>query len=232
MLRRTRDSLERPKRFFTGIRTEKGLRNPFLFLLIVLSITFIFLTYQHIQLFNAIMAGMNRFYAYLGLDIIFPTIDITPTTYAVAYLILIVSYILITFLWYDITHLCVRIMGGKEGYDQTYKAMTYSLSADYLALPAFIITFLTLTMTIIKRNTIVIIILIISAILYIAPSFYRLYLRLVGLEKLQKISKLRAFIATYILAYVFVFIAILAIDIIIIGIFYAVYLAFGVPLPF
>ncbi len=232
MIERTRDSLERPRKFFTDIRTERGLRNPFLFLLIVLSITFIFLTYQHIELFNALMEGMTRFYRHLGLDVAFPAINITPFTYAIAYLVLIVSYVLITFLWYDITHLCVRIVGGKGGFEQTYKAMTYSLSADYLALPAFILTFVTLTMTIIKRNRIVIAILVISTILYLVPSFYRLYLRLVGLEKLQKISKLRAFFATYILAYVLVFLAILVFDIILITVMYTAYLIFGIPLPF
>jgi len=68
---------------------------------------------------------------------------------------------------------------------------------------------------------------IVSIILYFIPALYRLYLRLVGLGKLQEISKWRAFVAAYILAYIFVFIAIILIDIVLVLLIVAIGSLFG-----
>ncbi len=198
----------------------------------MISVTFIFLTYQHIVLFNSMMAELVNAYNSLGISVSFPVIEITPMTYILAYFILVISFVLISFLWYYITHLCIRIVGGKHSYDQTYKAMTYSLSADYLALPAFIVALVSLVKTIEDGSTASVVILTISGILYLIPTFYRLYMRIIGLERLQEISKFRAFIAAYILAYIFVFIAIILIDVAILAVAFAVIYLFGLSLPF
>jgi len=210
-------SLRHPVDFFKKIKPEKGFRDPFFFFMIVISVTFIFLTYHHVSLFNSLMQEMVTIFRSLGLNVRPVQIDLKPSVYIIAYFILVTSMVISSFLWYFITHLCVRLVGGKNGYYQTYKAMTYSLSADYLALPAFIISMISLVATL-EGSRIGLVIFVISFILYSIPTFYRLYLRLVGIEKLQEISKLRAFIAAYILAYVLVFIAIVVIDIILIAI--------------
>lgn len=232
MYRRTLHSLIRPKIFFSDIKSERGLKNPFVFLVIVMSLTFIFLTYQHIILFNSLMAGLVKAYNSIGFSVRFPEIKITFWTYAITYLVLVVSFILVSFLWYYITHLCIRMMGGKHSYDQTYKAMTYSLSADYLSLPAFIVSMVSLGNIILNRGIISIVIFIVSTILYLIPTVYRLYLRLIGIERLQEISKFRAFIAAYVLAYVFVFLALLVIDAVILAVIYLLITLFGLSLPF
>jgi len=217
VLPRIKESLRHPVKFFSGIKPEKGIRDPFVFFMIVISITFIFLTYHHVSLFNSLMEEVVTFYRSMGMNVSDFHIELTPGTYIIAYFILVISMILSSFLWYYATHLCIKIMGGKHGYYQTYKAMTYSLSADYLALPAFIISIVSLVATL-KGSRIGLIIFIISIILYSIPTLYRLYLRLVGLERLQEISKLRAFFAAYVLAYILVFVAIIIIDIILISI--------------
>ena len=201
-------------------------------MMLVTSITFLFLTYHHIELFNNVMQRLVEIYRMMGIDVKFSAIDITFSTYILVYIILMVTFVLTSFLWYYVTHLCIKFMGGKHGYDQTYKAMTYSLSADYLTLPAFIVSFISLTITLVNRNIIATIIFFISTILYLIPTFYRLYLRLVGLEKLQEISKFNAFIATYIFAYVLLFFVVIIIDIIIIFIFFLLMTFFGFDLPF
>jgi len=232
MYRRTVDSLLKPKMFFKKVKPEMGYRNPFLFLLIVMSVTFLFLTYHYVSMLNNIMQRLVDLYNSLGIVVYAPEINFTFATYIAAYLILLISSVLMSFLWYYITHLCVRLVGGKHGYNQTYKAMTYSLSADYLSLPAFIVSFVTLAISLVKSSLLIIIIFIISTILYLIPSFYRLYLRLVGLERLQEISKLKAFIAAYPMSYFFVTIAMLIIYIVLILIAVAIFMVFGLDLPF
>jgi len=230
--RRTVDSLIKPKIFFKGIKPERGLKNPLIFLIIVTLITFLFLTYHHIALMNSLIQQIVGIYNELGIDMVAPQFELTFSFYVIAYFILAFTFIMISFLWYYITHLCVRIMGGKHGYDQTYKVMTYSLSADYLTLPAFIVSFISLTVTVVNYSIIPFIIFIVSTILYLIPSFYRLYIRLVGLEKLQEMSKLRAFIAAYLLAYVFVTFALIIIDILLVLIIVGIIALFGLQLPF
>ena len=198
---RTIASLRKPGEFFASIEEERGIGRPFIFLLIVFSVTFLFLTYHHVELFNSILQQLARTLASQGYPVPFKEIELNSTSYALIYLGLVISQVLITFFWYYVTHLCVRLVGGSGGYDQTYKAMTYSLSADYLTLPAFAVSLVSLTTTIASRSSVALAVFIISTILYLIPSLYRLYLRLVGIEKLQSISKLRAFIAAYVLAY-------------------------------
>ena len=173
-----------------------------------MSITFLIITYHHIVIYNYYL----RFLKQLGLDSfltqfnfdssVFSEVTINWHVFVVAYIFLLLSSIMITFFWYWLTHLFVKLFGGKHGYDQTYKAMTYSLSVDYLTLPAFIVSIISLTSSISSGSLISFVIFIISTILYLIPSFYRLYIRLVGLEKLQEITKVRAFVAAYILPYV------------------------------
>ena len=205
---------------------------PFKFMIIVTSITFLFLTYHYIELVNNTMLRMVEMYHKFGIDVVPIEINLSFSTYVLAYFLLITSFVLVSFLWYYITHLCVKMVGGKHGYDQTYKAMTYSLSADYLTLPAFIISFIALTISLVKGSLIAIIIFIIATILYLFPAFYRLYMRLIALERLQEISILKAFIAAYILAYIFVFIALIIIDVLIVLLFFLIFILLGVPLPF
>lgn len=206
---RTIESLRKPKEFFTDIKSEQGIRNPFFFMVIVMSIMFVFLTYHYVELYNGLLQQIVDIYAQMGMQVNVPDIELNFGIYVAAYFILLISFIITSFMWYYITHLCVMIVGGKKGYDQTYKAMTYSLSADYLTLPAFVVSFISLTITVVDRSFWSVLIFLISTTLYFIPAFYRLYMRLVGLEKLQEISKLRAFIAAYILAYIFVTVALI-----------------------
>jgi len=187
-------------------------------MLLVTAVTFFFLTYQHISIYNDLIDELVKFYAVFGLNVNLTPIELNAWTYLWVYLILVISFALTSFLWYYVTHISVMIVGGKKAYDQTYKAMSYSLSADYLSLPAFIVSLISLSIWLSKDSTTAKVIFIISSILYFIPAFYRLYMRLVGLEKLQKISKWRAFFAAYILAYIIVFGVIFIIDVILISI--------------
>ena len=206
MWHRTIDSLRMPKDFFSDVKPERGFKNPFFFMFIVLFITMIFLTYHHIELFNSSIRGVSEAYEEMGLPAVDFQVEITFGTYVGIYLFIVISTVLLAFLWYYVTHLCVKLLGGKHGYDQTYKVMSYSHSADYLSLPSFAIWLVSFTYGLSTNNIIAWIVSAVAFVVYLIPLCYRCYLRLVGLEKLQEISKIRAFIAAYILAYIFVFI--------------------------
>jgi hypothetical protein len=195
-------------------------------------ITLLFLNYHQIKLFNGLIQLILKLYEKFDIFITVDKVDISFFVFINAYISMIISVIIISFIWYYFTHLCVKLMGGKYGYDQTYKAMTYSLSADYLSLPPYIFFFLSLTYMIISMSIFSVVLFIISTIIYLIPSFYRMYLRLVGLEKLQEISKLRAFIAAYVLAYSALLIVMVIICLIILFILYLLMNFFGFSLPF
>jgi hypothetical protein len=214
--KRTKESLLHPEKFFNQVKHERGIKKPFWFFLAVMALTLLFLTYHHMELFNSLIDALILFYNQQGIPIDLPRIELTPKAYIVAYVVLLVSTIITSFLWYYITHLCVRMLGGKHPYDQTYKAMTYSLSADYLALPAFAVSLVSLVIAIGDGSLIAKWVFVISTILYLVPTFYRLWIRLIGLEKLQEISRWRAFLAAYVFAYVLLFLVIFIIDVIII----------------
>jgi len=217
--RRTVDSLRKPKEFFSDIKPEKGITRPFLFMTVVMAVTMLFLTYQHITIFNSFLAEVSKIYSQFGIVIPLDPLEINFKSYLMVYTILVASFIVTSFLWYYVTHVCVVIVGGRQGYDQTYKAMTYSLSADYLTLPAFIVSLVSLSIALTKDSMTATIVFYVSTILYMIPAFYRLYIRLVALEKLQNLSKVRGFVAAYVMAYIGMFFVILIIDVIILMLF-------------
>lgn len=184
--------ISKPKDFFTKIKKEKGIKNTFIYFLIFASIT----------------TFLSTIYFYRAIPRInIPEVVLTPQ---LIFLIMVVLYILIlffsivaVFVSTGITHLFVLLMKGKKGFYQTFKAMIYGETPKYLLSillsPITIIVypkFFGMKPPFPPELTIWFIITIIPGIIV---AIYTIYLKTIGIKKLQEISTLRAFSAIFLL---------------------------------
>jgi len=197
-LRQAFEIMHQPKEFFKKVHDDKGLRREVQFLTVLSFVIFIFLTYTYLDQLNSVFSRIND---YLGEDI-FTLIQVNIQNYLYIYLALAVSFILISFMRYWVTHWFVILLGGRQGYQQTYRAMVYSLAPEYVYAPLFAISMISLPFVIAWGNAIAWTIWLVVFVLYMIPSLYEIYLRIVALSILQKISYWRSFAAIFILGYV------------------------------
>ncbi len=185
-----------PKNFFKKIEKDKTFSKHFVFLVILVFFVMLFLTYTYIQQINQYI---NIFAQQLGIEHIIGQIPLNLTTYAIFYFSLAFIFILLSFLRYWITHWFVLLFKGKRPYRETYKAMVYGKAPEYITAPLFLALLLLLPFI---TNPIAIVAMVIIAIPFIALSIYQIYIKTIGLAKLQKISNLKSFLSIYVLGFI------------------------------
>ncbi len=102
-----------PTKFFNTIKTEKGLKAPFMYLVVVSPISSV-LNY----FFNPAMRSLN------GLS--------GPGTGFVAIIMFWIMGLIFSFIIYGFFHLFVLLFGGKGGYENTYKTFVYASTPSSL----------------------------------------------------------------------------------------------------
>jgi hypothetical protein len=207
-----------PSTFFKSVHNEKGLRKQFIFITVFAFIVFVFLTYQYLQQFNDFV---TRFNTMTGLTVL-GKIPLTIWTYIGVYASLVVLYILLSFLRYGVTHLFVILFNGKYGYHQTYKAMVYTLTPEYISSP--LLAIFTIGMAVLDKNWLTYLTLALIFLMMIILAIYQMYLRTVGLSKLQKISPMRSFLSIYVLGLIAQLVIVGIAEIILLVMGYGIYL--------
>ncbi len=194
-----------PSRFFTSIHNEKGYKKHLHYMVVITLVTFIFMTLYYLD-------GFNRAAQFIG-DLIpgihYPRIEPTPKVYLISYIIFAVLFFMVSNLRYFMTHLAVRMLGAKNPFYQTYKAMVYSLTPEYYSAPLLALILILPFFA----DTIVWIIWGVVFVLYILLSLYIVYIRTLALSELQKISMIRSFLAIYILGIFVQMMAVLTISV-------------------
>jgi hypothetical protein len=209
-----------PHGFFRKVHDERNFRKILNFLSVFTLIVFIFSTYQYLDQINSYISWANDL---VGTQVL-GTIPITLTTYVAAYGILVVLFIALSFLRYWVTHWFVILFGGKHPYQQTYKAMVYTLTPEYLSIPLFAAILILLPFTLMRHWIIGYILLFILGALFLAIAIYQIYLRTIGLAKLQEISNVSALLAIYILGIPTQLLIVGITEIILLAIGFAIYL--------
>jgi|SRR3989338_513693 len=183
--------LSKPRDFFVNIKKEKGIKNPLVFFIV----------------FAVILSFANSLYFYRVILKLKPqAMELTPI---LAFLAITLIYILnlsltflSTFLVSGITHLFVLLMKGKNGFHQTFKAVIYGDTPRYLVSillsPIYIFVYPQFSALKQKPPEFYFWFVPLMAV-GIAVGFYALYLKIIGINKLQDISAFRAFAAVFLL---------------------------------
>jgi hypothetical protein len=214
----TKDVLLDPHKFFKKVHSEKGMRKQFIFITVFALISFIFLTYSYVQELNRYIEMLNRF---MGVEM--DAFEMTFMTYLLIYGFLVVLYIVLSFLRYWITHWFVLLFKGVHGYQQTYKAMVYTLAPEYLTAPLMALFAL---LFVLPKSALVILLLILTGVPMLGLMLYQVYLRTVGLSKLQGISYVESFLSIYILGFILQLIIVTVAEVLLILVFFGLYMAF------
>ncbi|MBN2457787.1 YIP1 family protein [Candidatus Woesearchaeota archaeon] len=220
--RTSRQVMISPKRFFASIKKEKGIRHSFTFLTALVLVTFVFLTYHYIEQLNNYLSIFDRW-----LNISLPVeIPLNVTNYALLYIIFCITFLLLTFVRYWLTHIWVRVFRGKHGYSETYKAMSYSNTPDYISVPFLVASAIILPFAIEKNSIALILLSVIFLVITLVLSIYQMYIKTLGLSHLQGISKAKAFISIYILGFATYAAAMIMLEALVIGIALAAMIIF------
>lgn len=180
---KVKEILLNPSSFFKKAKKEQGIHHPIRFLIVFLLITQIFIVFYYFK---------NVFTQY-GWNF-----QLSITNYILVYIVLTVFTLIISFIRPALTNFFIRWFSKENKFEDTYKAMIYGLTPDYIATPFLIITMIFLSATILLQNNWYLVIFIISAFITLVAAFYTLYLRMYGVSKLHKISMWKAFLCIYI----------------------------------
>jgi hypothetical protein len=184
-----------PRRFFTQVQKEKNSRRVLNFLTVFALSVFVILTFHYLRVFNSFTVTFNQM---LGFKL-FSQIPLTLSTYALLYVVSVVVFMGLSILRYRVTHLFVRMLGGKKDYNQTYKALVYTLTPEYLSMPILVAIGVLIPIAYLKAQVSLWILIGLLVIVFSALGFYQVYLRVIGLSKLQSITYMRSFLAIYVL---------------------------------
>lgn len=191
---KTVDILKQKEDVFQDIAKEKGLKNAVIYFSLFTILFVLVSTNYYLQKLTEIT---QQAIDILGLNVVLQI----PNTiqFAVIFAItFILSLIAMTFLKYWIIHLFVKIFKIKSTYQNTYKALSYSVGPGYLAMPFFLLCLAIFPML---DSFLTWLVFLISFAFAIVLEGYGMYLRSVILSKIQKISVIKSFIAIYILGF-------------------------------
>lgn len=219
--------LTEPSDFFHNIKSRKGIKKPFYFLIFLTLFTMMFLTYYYIDALNNIFLS---FYEAFGIREGF-RIEFSAAIYLIVYFSLGIIFILTFFLRSWLTHFWICVFKGKNkvrkeqkcSYDRTYSAMSYASAPDYIAAPFFVALFFLYQPAFGKGVILFLILFFICAIVFVSASGYQIYIKTTALSKMQDLSKTKAFIAVYVLGVISYFLVILLIEIILLACLYLAY---------
>ena len=169
--------LRSPSSFFKSVRSEKGLKGAFVYFAVISLVSSI-LNY----LVNPASRGLPTVLGNAGLALI-------PAMWVLG--------LLVSFIVYGFFHLFVMLLGGKKGYNNTYKAFAYSSTPSSLLgwIPGIFLLSGGLAGVVV------------FAVLMLALIVWAIYLNVKGLSVLQEMSMGRALAALVIGVVVIVAIA-------------------------
>jgi len=199
--RKVKHVLVSPSNFFEKVKKEKGLKHPIRYLVVFLLITQLFMVFYYFK----------HTFAKFGFNV-----NLSLATYILVYILTTIFTLFISFIRPALTNFFIRMFSDDNKFEDTYKAMIYGLTPDYLATPFFVITMIFLSATILLKNNLLLVVFIIAAIITLIAAIYSLYLRIYGVAKLHKISMLKSFLCIYI----FPLLLIIVIEIIILSLFF------------
>ena len=154
--------LRTPTKFFTSVQKEKGLKAPFVYLAVVSFISALLNYFFNpmLKLFAAPFGPGIGFAAIIGLWI---------------------AGLILSFIFYGFFHLFVMLLGGKGGYENTYKVFAYSST------PSSLLGWIAGIFFGFGLGGIVV-----GGLIYVALIIWALYLFVTGLSIVHKMTKLRA----------------------------------------
>lgn len=202
LISKSKKVLVTPKDFFNSIKKEKGLWKPLKYLILFLLLTQLFLVFHYFE--NVL--GMFEI-----------NIDLSLTNYIIMYLVTTIMVFVISFIRPAITNVFIRMFSDENKLEDTYKAMIYGLTPDYLATPFFVITMIFISATVWLENPFWMVLFIISSLITLVAAGYTLYLRVYGVANLHKISWIVAFLCIY----VFPVILIIILEVAVLGALYS-----------
>lgn len=179
--------LLKPEEFFTKIKKEKGIKDAFLyysiFAVIIGFLTTIYLyrVFSTTEIYSSLIQGM-----------MFPIL-------IVLFIFILMTSIAGIFIISGIIHLFVLLLNGKNRFSETFKVLIYGDT------PRFIFSIITVpistliipvTKGVLSQKLIV---MIITGIIGLAILIWSIYLKVIGIAKLQNISKFRAFAAVFLI---------------------------------
>lgn len=186
--------LKREEDVFQDISKEKGLKNAVIYFSLFTILFVLVSTNYYLERLTEITQAVANV---IGLDL---ALEIPNTTqFAVIFAItFLLSLIAMTFLKYWIVHLYVKLFRMKSSYEDTYKALGYSVGPGYLAMPFFLLCIAIFPML---NGFLLWLVFLVSAFMALTLELYGMYLRSVILSEVQKISLVKSFIAIYILGF-------------------------------
>lgn len=140
----------------------------------------------------------------------------------VIFIAFFIVLVLSSFLRYYIIHVFVRLWNKKAEYKVTYKALAYGTTPGWLSIPFF-----ALSLYVYSLANDLLLFAVFLLLLGISLCFegYAMYVRSIGLSKLQKISVLRSFLSIYVFGFVCYFVALFVIEFILLFPFFLLYLS-------
>lgn len=159
---RVQSVIKTPTKFFNAVQKEKGFKAPFTYL-VVISIISSVLSY----FFNPFLGGVSSL--------------VGPGAGAAAVIFLWIAGLILSFIVYGFFHLFVILLGGKGGYENTYKVFVYSST------PLSLLAWVGEMFFGFGSSGIIL-----GVSIFITLAIWGLYLLITGLSITHKISKLRA----------------------------------------
>ena len=124
------------------------------------------------------------------------------------FLFLVVFFVLFAFVRYWATHLVVKMFNKDAEYQDTYKALSYSVTPSYLGGPFLLASFLLLPFL---RSAWAWFLFIPSTTIFVSLEVYAVYLRSKALSIVQSISFLKALLSIYVFGFILFLLAVLVI---------------------
>jgi hypothetical protein len=184
--------LTKPKGFFKAINKEKGIKQAYLY-------------------FIAFSLFANLFIVPYYLKV--ALLEASISSYIIVYILLSLINLGFIFVSVGIIHLFVLMVGGRKGFYQTFKAIVYGKTPQFISAPVtLILLYFSFADYPLGLNFGIALILILLAIPVVC---YTYYLYVIGISTLHDITRFRAFAAVFLIPFgivmsVVIFFAILA----------------------
>ncbi len=181
------------KKYFKSAKREKGIRQALKYLVIFTFFFLLFTTYYYLANINEVFREIGET---TGLEFI--EIPLTPLVFIAFFLFLLVFLVLFAFVRYWATHLIVRMFKKNARYEDTYKALSYSVAPGYLGGPFLLASFLLIPFL---GRTWAWFLFIPSIATYIGFELYSVYLRSKALSLVQGLGFWKALLCIYVLGF-------------------------------
>lgn len=172
-----------PTKFFNAIKKEKDIGPAFIYYMIFLAITSVFSILYFWRIFSELPAEITP----VGGSVIS-----TGTMISSAVISQFIFGIILIFIVYGIIHLLVKLVKGKGNFSDTFKAMVYGATPNFLISPLLLIY-----MGIVGIGNLFLLIPV--YLISIAVFIWVLVIQIKGIKILHKISTWRAVLAILIL---------------------------------